>query len=97
MKAAEPLVKSGKTLGCSGHEYLRLTAGQADFCVSPRARPWDHLPGALAFQEAGGIVQTWTGKPYLPENDFENLAIASTPELLEEFQNKLINDLVKNS
>ncbi|MEZ5721633.1 MAG: inositol monophosphatase [Paracoccaceae bacterium] len=44
------------SLRCSCHEYRQLALGQADFVVSPKAKPWDHAAGCLVIGEAGGKV-----------------------------------------
>jgi len=90
----EPKVKSMLTLGCSGHEYLQMTAGQRDFCVSPRCRVWDHIPGALAFQEAGGIITQWDGSEYTPTDDMCNLIAASNEELHHMLRLKLVDPML---
>ncbi|MBB5519969.1 inositol monophosphatase family protein [Amphiplicatus metriothermophilus] len=39
---------------CSAYAYLKLARGEADFKISSRIHPWDHLAGALLLEEAGG-------------------------------------------
>jgi fructose-1,6-bisphosphatase/inositol monophosphatase family enzyme len=39
---------------CAAHEYRILATGGAHFAVYNKLMPWDHLPGALIHQEAGG-------------------------------------------
>ena len=46
----------------------RLVEGEADYVLYHSAAPWDHVPGALLLAEAGGVVGTPTGRPYLPRD-----------------------------
>lgn len=63
----EAKVKKLFTIGCAGHEYLRLGQGLADFAIYTRVKPWDHLAGQLMFEEAGGYLRKWDGNPYTPQ------------------------------
>jgi fructose-1,6-bisphosphatase/inositol monophosphatase family enzyme len=51
---------------CAAHEYRALIAGHAHFVVFNRLMPWDHLPGVLLHQEAGGYAAKFDGTPYSP-------------------------------
>jgi fructose-1,6-bisphosphatase/inositol monophosphatase family enzyme len=51
---------------CAAHEYRALAAGAFDFLVFNRLLPWDHLPGWLLHQEAGGFSAHFDGTPLLP-------------------------------
>ncbi len=53
-------------LRSASHEYLNLLKGKAEFSVSSRLKPWDHLAGAMMVEEAGGYVATWKGVDYEP-------------------------------
>ncbi len=46
---------------CAAHEYRALAAGHFDYLVFNRLMPWDHLPGWLLHQEAGGYSAHWDG------------------------------------
>ena len=48
---------------CAAHEYRMLAAGQCDYLVFNRLMPWDHLPGWLLHQEAGGFSAHFDGSP----------------------------------
>lgn len=82
-------VKSIDTLRCSAHEYLYLLRQEHDFGVYSRCRPWDHLVGTLAYQEAGGIVKTWDGVAYKPEMDKAALIVATHEDLWQDIHNSL--------
>lgn len=51
---------------CAAHEYRIIATGGAHFAVYNKLMPWDHLPGALIHQEAGGYLARWDGSAYLP-------------------------------
>ena len=53
---------------CAAHEYRMLAAGHFDYLVFNRLMPWDHLPGWLLHQEAGGFSAHFDGSDYLPEH-----------------------------
>jgi fructose-1,6-bisphosphatase/inositol monophosphatase family enzyme len=53
---------------CAAHEYRILATGGAHFVVYNKLMPWDHLPGALIHQEAGGYLARWDGSDYLPSH-----------------------------
>ena len=102
-KHLRPLIKSFvrefdalHTLSCAGHEYIRVASGQYDFSIYNRIRPWDHLAGSLAVQEAGGCVAKWDGSPYTPQDDGGGLVVASNETLLKALQEKIINKLVED-
>ncbi len=57
-------VNAVKSLRCAGAEYLRLAAGETHFSLFTRLMPWDHVPGTLLHQEAGGIALCFDGTPY---------------------------------
>jgi fructose-1,6-bisphosphatase/inositol monophosphatase family enzyme len=78
-KEAAKHFNSWKSLNCAAHEYLGLLQGRADFAIYSRSKPWDHLPGTLIVQEAGGYVAKLDGSPYTPQDDRVAL-IAATSE-----------------
>jgi fructose-1,6-bisphosphatase/inositol monophosphatase family enzyme len=51
---------------CAAHEYRMLAAGYCDYLVFNKLMPWDHLPGWLLHQEAGGFSAHFDGSPYRP-------------------------------
>jgi fructose-1,6-bisphosphatase/inositol monophosphatase family enzyme len=53
---------------CAAHQYRMLAAGHCDYLVFNRLMPWDHLPGWLLHQEAGGYSAHFDGTPYRPGN-----------------------------
>ena len=53
---------------CAAHDYRILATGGAHFAVYNKLMPWDHLPGALIHQEAGGHLARWDGSDYHPSH-----------------------------
>jgi fructose-1,6-bisphosphatase/inositol monophosphatase family enzyme len=53
-----------KPVFCAGQDYLRLLDGVVDFALFYRTLPWDHVAGALAMAESGGISARFDGAPY---------------------------------
>lgn len=52
---------------CCGVDYPKLVQGAADYALYRKTKPWDHAPGSLLLQEAGGHVGTFGGGPYEPQ------------------------------
>jgi fructose-1,6-bisphosphatase/inositol monophosphatase family enzyme len=51
---------------CSAHEYRMVASGHCHFLFFNRLYPWDHAPGWLLHQEAGGYSAGFDGTPYSP-------------------------------
>lgn len=49
---------------CAGVEYPAIVTGQQQFAMFYRTLPWDHVPGSLLLQEAGGHVARYDGSAY---------------------------------
>jgi fructose-1,6-bisphosphatase/inositol monophosphatase family enzyme len=54
------------SLRCVGQEFLALVQGQFQFRLYNRLWAWDHAPGVLLLQEAGGHVARVDDAPYRP-------------------------------
>jgi fructose-1,6-bisphosphatase/inositol monophosphatase family enzyme len=54
---------------CAGQEYPDIVDGTQDFALFWRTLPWDHAPGALYAEEAGGVVRGLDGTPYDPTRE----------------------------
>ena len=61
----------------AGHDYRTFASGHADFVLFNKLMPWDHLPGALIAQEAGGHVARFDGSDYRPGHLDGGLLIAT--------------------
>ena len=62
--------------GCAGFEYPEIATGVQDFVLFRRTLPWDHAPGALILEEAGGIVRRWDGSAYQAGDGKEGIIAA---------------------
>lgn len=52
--------------GACGYVYPDLVTGRLDYAVFSRQYPWDHAPGALILEQAGGAVRDLGGADYDP-------------------------------
>ena len=74
---------------CAGAEYPAVARGERDFAVFWRALPWDHAPGALFLEEAGGAVRRPNGEPYIVGSDEFGLMLARTPATMEKLRSAI--------
>ena len=51
---------------CAAHEYRLIAAGHCHYLLYGKLMPWDHAPGWLLHQEAGGYSAQFDGTPYRP-------------------------------
>jgi fructose-1,6-bisphosphatase/inositol monophosphatase family enzyme len=72
-------VAAVRSLGCAGAEYLRLAEGTIHFSLFTRLMPWDHVPGTLLHQEAGGVALCFDGTPYRAER-YRELGLLMAPD-----------------
>ncbi|WP_370095403.1 inositol monophosphatase [Streptacidiphilus sp. MAP12-20] len=56
----------GRGASCAGVDYPRLLRGERDFILYQRTLPWDHAPGVLLLEEAGGHARRPDGDRYGP-------------------------------
>lgn len=61
---------------CAAREYTAIARGEADFTLFWRTMPWDHAPGALFIEEAGGRARHLDGGDYSPTDLRPGLLIA---------------------
>jgi fructose-1,6-bisphosphatase/inositol monophosphatase family enzyme len=69
---------------CAAEQYPRLVLGKNDIAVFQRTLPWDHAPGALFLEEAGGKSRRADGSPYLAGEQRTGMLAAATPRLWDE-------------
>jgi len=69
---------------CAGVEYPRIAEGKQEFVRFQRLRPWDHAPGTLLLEEAGGYVRRWDGSPYAPGRPGEGLLATANADIWRE-------------
>ncbi|MBN9348778.1 MAG: inositol monophosphatase [Devosia sp.] len=64
----------------AGHDYRTFASGHAHCVMFNKLMPWDHLPGALISEEAGGHVRKFDGSPYRPADLRGGLLLATDAE-----------------
>ncbi len=64
--AALPRLAASWNYRCAGHEYRLAAAGHCHALLYHRLLPWDHAPGWLLHQEAGGYSARFDGSAYTP-------------------------------
>lgn len=62
-RAAQDLAHSS-TLRCSAHQYRLLAEGAVDFFLATKLSPWDHAPGVILCERAGGHAAFLDGSAY---------------------------------
>ncbi len=66
---------------CAGVEYPAIITGQQQFAMFYRTLPWDHVPGTLLLQEAGGHAARYDGGAYRAADDRVGLLSAASQPL----------------
>ena len=66
---------------CAAEQYPRLALGQNDLALFERSHPWDHAPGALFLNEAGGRLLRRDGSEYRIGDGKKGLLGASSPRM----------------
>jgi fructose-1,6-bisphosphatase/inositol monophosphatase family enzyme len=69
---------------CAGEQYPRVVLGENDLALFWRTRPWDHAPGSLFVEEAGGTIARLDGTPYRLGDERTGLLAAASPRLWDE-------------
>lgn len=85
-------LKKNAAVRMNGSTTLALAAvasGQSDIFMEHRTHLWDIATGYLLVKEAGGIVQTWSGKTALKDIMEEGSFVATTMDLRDEVIKKL--------
>lgn len=72
-----------RVMGATTLTLSSLAAGQVDAFIEYHPHIWDIATGYLMVKEAGGIVQSWSGKLKLYDIVEEGTFLATTPELKE--------------
>jgi fructose-1,6-bisphosphatase/inositol monophosphatase family enzyme len=66
---------------CAGEQYPRVVLGENDLALFERILPWDHVPGALFVEEAGGKVARADGSAYRFWDGKLGLLTAASPAM----------------
>ena len=69
---------------CAAEQYPRLVLGENDISIFERTLAWDHAPGVLFVNEAGGKAARFDGSPYRVDEDRKGLLGAASPALWDE-------------
>jgi fructose-1,6-bisphosphatase/inositol monophosphatase family enzyme len=77
---------------CAGREYPDILRGVQDFVLFWRTLPWDHAPGVLLLEEAGGVARRFDGSPYDPTDGRSGLLVAANPDLWTSAHRALLAD-----
>ncbi|SFE56068.1 inositol monophosphatase family protein [Roseivivax sediminis] len=62
--ATLPRLSRAVSMRCACHEFRTFAQGGADFVLATKVTPWDHTPGALIAERAGGYVRMLDGSDY---------------------------------
>jgi fructose-1,6-bisphosphatase/inositol monophosphatase family enzyme len=87
-----PRLGSATWLRCAAHEYRMAASGFCHVLFFNRLMPWDHAPGWLLHQEAGGCSAHFDGKPYKPKHTVGGLICAPDRVSWEAVRDALIGD-----
>jgi fructose-1,6-bisphosphatase/inositol monophosphatase family enzyme len=80
VRARRDRVSALQSLRCAGLEYLKLLTGEMQFTLFTRLMPWDHAPGILLHEEAGGIALCFDGAPYGARR-YRDIGVLMAPNL----------------
>ncbi len=69
---------------CAGEQYPRIALGGNDLALFERTLPWDHVPGALFLEEAGGKVARMDGSSYQFWDQARGLLAAGSPAMWDQ-------------
>jgi fructose-1,6-bisphosphatase/inositol monophosphatase family enzyme len=77
---------------CAAHQYRAIAGGHYDFALYSKLTPWDHAPGVLIHQEAGGYSACLDGSPYLVRQKLGALLCAPTEESWHALRDLFLGD-----
>ena len=75
---------------CAGYNYPSFAKNELQFLFFYRTLVWDHAPGVLIAQEAGGFVRRLDGTEYSPVDDRKGLLCANNQETWKSVQRTLV-------
>ncbi len=75
---------------CAGYNYPAFAKNELHFLFFYRTLVWDHAPGVLIAQEAGGLVRRLDGTAYSPVDDRRGLLCANNAETWTAIQRTLV-------
>lgn len=78
---------------CAGYEYPAIVRDEQQFALFWRTLPWDHAPGVLFVEEAGGVGWHLDATPYEPSAVRPGLLIAQNPDEWHAVRAALLSDV----
>lgn len=78
---------------CAATDYDNVMTGETDFILWGLTHAWDHAPGCLLLEEAGGTVARLDGSPYRPGDGRFGLLVARGPQTWALAQHEFMADL----
>ncbi len=75
---------------CAGYNYPSFARSELHFLFFYRTLVWDHAPGVLIAEEAGGFVRRLDGTRYSPVDDRKGLLCATSREMWMSIQKRLV-------
>lgn len=84
-------VRLHPTKRCAGHEYPLVATGECHFALYWRTLIWDHAPGILFLEEAGGKVAQLDGSPFRIDRSSQPLLLAHNEAIWENIASALQN------
>ncbi|MFD0784346.1 inositol monophosphatase family protein [Micromonospora azadirachtae] len=76
---------------CAGREYLDILVGRQQFALFWRTLPWDHAPGALLVECAGGVARRFDGADYHPADEGHGLLVAASEQIWNDVSAALLD------
>jgi fructose-1,6-bisphosphatase/inositol monophosphatase family enzyme len=74
---------------CAAEQYPRIALGENDLSIFERTLAWDHAPGVLFLNEAGGKAARPDGSAYRVDEDRTGLIGAASPALWDEMAERM--------
>ena len=78
---------------CAGYEYPAIVRDEQQFAFFWRMLPWDHAPGILFVEEAGGVAWHLDGTPYDPAGTGVGVLIAQNADIWQTVRSALLADV----
>jgi fructose-1,6-bisphosphatase/inositol monophosphatase family enzyme len=76
---------------CVGYEYPAIVRDEQQFALFGTTLPWDHAPGVLFVEEAGGVAWRLDGTPYRAGDDQSGLLVAQTQQVWDTVRATLLS------
>ena len=79
---------------CAGYEYPAIVRDEQHFAFFWRTLPWDHVPGVLFVEEAGGVAWRLDGTQYLAaDHERAGLLVAQNQDVWDSVRTTLLADV----